>query len=86
MHVLNKQCHRSGNFHVRKLSYDKLSYRKIFVGMAPYHVNVNSVRASFVRLIFVAAINYENVFTTKISRFTVLKVNSLRVSRHVYRS
>ena len=25
----------------------------------------------FVRLIFVAAINYENIFTTKISRFTV---------------
>ena len=26
----------------------------------------------FVRLIFVAAIDYENIFTTKISRFTVV--------------
>ena len=25
----------------------------------------------FIRLIFVAAIDYENIFTTKISRFTV---------------
>ena len=29
----------------------------------------------FVRLIFVAAIDYENIFTTKISRFTVLLYN-----------
>ena len=26
---------------------------------------------NFVRLIFIAAIDYENIFTTKISRFTV---------------
>ena len=36
--------------------------------MTPYHVNVNSVHAFFVRLIFVAAIDYE---TTNISRFMV---------------
>ena len=45
---------------------------KIFVGTTPYHVNINSVHVFFVRLIFVAAINYENICTTKISRFTVV--------------
>ena len=54
-----------GNFHVTNFVL------KIFVGMTPYHVNVNSARAFFVRLISVAAINYENIFTTKISRFRV---------------
>ena len=29
------------------------------------------MRANFVRLIFVAAIEYKNIFTTKISRFTI---------------
>ena len=37
-----------------------------FVGMTPYHVNVNSAYTFFIRLIFVAAIDYENIFTTKI--------------------
>ena len=31
----------------------------------------------FVRLIFVAVVDYENIFTTKISRFTVLLYNVL---------
>ena len=44
---------------------------KIFVGTIPYHINVNSAHAFFVGLIFVAAIDYENIFTTKISRFTI---------------
>ena len=38
--------------------------------MTPYHVNINCVHF-FVRLIFVAAIDYKNIFTTKTSRFTV---------------
>ena len=29
------------------------------------------VHANFVRLIFIAAVDYENIFTMKISRFTV---------------
>ena len=41
---------------------------KNFIGTTPYHVNVNSVHAIFVRLTFVAAID---CFTSKISRFTV---------------
>ena len=36
--------HRSGNFRVKKLSYDKFSCKKIFEGMTPYHISVNSVR------------------------------------------
>ena len=43
-----------------------------FVGMIPYDVNINSAHTFFIRLIFVAAIDYGNIFTTKISRFTVL--------------
>ena len=47
---------------------------EIFVGTTPYHVNVNSAHAFFVRLIFVPAINYENnIFITKISSFTVFQ-------------
>ena len=42
---------------------------KILVGTTPYHVNVNSAHAFFVRLIFIDAIDYK---TTKISRFTVV--------------
>ena len=38
----------------------------------PYHINVNNVHTFFVRLIFVAAIDYKNTFTTKITRFMVL--------------
>ena len=65
--------HRSGNFHVKKLLYDKLSSEKIFVGTTPYRISVNSqCMLIFARLIFVATIDYENMFTTKISRLTVL--------------
>ena len=39
--------------------------------MTPYHVNVNSAYAFFVRLIFIAAINHEKIFIMKISSFTV---------------
>ena len=53
--------HRSGKSHI---SYDKFSCWKIFVGMTPYHVTVNSVYA--LRLIFIAAIDYENIFTMNI--------------------
>ena len=35
---------RSGNFRVKKLSYDKFSCKKIFVGTTPYHISVNSAR------------------------------------------
>ena len=62
---------RYGNFCVRKLLYDKFSCWKFFVGTTPYHVNVNSVHEFFVRLISIAAIDYENIFTTIISRFLV---------------
>ena len=44
---------------------------KIFRRNDPYHINVNSVHAFFVRLSFVAAIDYKNIFTTKISRLMV---------------
>ena len=33
---------RSGNFRVKKLSYDKFSCKNFFVGTTFYHVNVNS--------------------------------------------
>ena len=33
---------RSGNFRVKKLSYDKFSCKKIFVGTTPYRISVNS--------------------------------------------
>ena len=55
---------------------------KNFVGMTPYHININSVHAFFIRLIFVAAIDYENIFTSKISRFMVLW--SIEVGLKVY--
>ena len=35
--------YRSGNFRVKKLSYDKFSCKKIFVGTTPYCISVNSV-------------------------------------------
>ena len=35
---------RSGNFRVKKLSYDKFLCKKIFIGMIPYCIIVNSVR------------------------------------------
>ena len=56
---------RSGNFRVKKLSYDKFSLERPFTALALI------VRANFLRLIFVTAIDYENIFTMKISRFTV---------------
>ena len=37
--------HRSGNFCVNKLSYDKFLCIKTFVGTTPYHVNVSSASA-----------------------------------------
>ena len=46
--------------------------RKFFVGTTSYHVNINSAHVFFIRLIFLAAIDYKNIFTTKISRFTAL--------------
>ena len=49
----------------------------IFVGTTPYHVML-IVRMCFVISVFVAAINYENIFTTTVSKFTVLGV----VDRH----
>ena len=33
---------RSGNFRIKKLSYDKFSCKEIFVGTTPYRVSVNS--------------------------------------------
>ena len=33
---------RSGNFRVKKLSYDKFSCKKIFVGTTPYRISDNS--------------------------------------------
>ena len=47
---------------------------KIFLGTIPYRLAL-IVHAIFIRLIFVAAINYENSFTTKIFRFTVIIVD-----------
>ena len=35
---------RSGKFRVKKLSYDKFSCKKIFVGTTPYRIIVNSTR------------------------------------------
>ena len=49
------------NFHAEKFS---------FIGSTPHHVNINSARV-FVRLIFIAAINYDNIFATNTSRFMV---------------
>ena len=59
---------RSGNFHVKKLSYDKFPCKIVFCRNTTLALIVCT---NFVRLIFVAAIDYENIFTTKISRFTV---------------
>ena len=33
---------RSGNFRVKKLSYDKFSCKKMFVGTTPYRISINS--------------------------------------------
>ena len=60
------QYRRSGNFRAKKLSHDKFPHKKIFVGTIPYHISVNSARVLiFMRLIFVAAINYENILQRK---------------------
>ena len=40
--------------------------------MTVYHISVNKCAYIFVRLIFIAAINYENIFVTKFSRFTII--------------
>ena len=53
--------HTSDNIHL-----------EIFVGMIPYHININIVCMRF--HIFVAAMPltiYENIFTMKISKFMV---------------
>ena len=52
---------RMVNFHAEKFS---------FIGSTPHHVNINSARV-FVRLIFIAAINYDNIFAMNTSRFMV---------------
>ena len=68
---------RSGNFHVMKLLYDKFSCKKFFCRNDPlpcYHYSCV--------LIFVAAIDYENIFTTKTSRFySNIKLPSLTLKR-----
>ena len=33
---------RSGNFRAKKLTYNKFSCKKIFIGTTPYRVSVNS--------------------------------------------
>ena len=38
----NDMYSRSGNFRVKKLSYDKFSCKEIFVGTTPYRISVNS--------------------------------------------
>ena len=48
-HTTNKSIsgriyRRSGNFRVKKLSYDKFSCKNIFVGTTPYRIIVNSAR------------------------------------------
>ena len=35
---------RSGNFRVEKLSYDKFSCKKNFIGTTPYRISINSAR------------------------------------------
>ena len=37
--------------------------------MTPYHINISSG----INFLFVAAIDYENIFTMKVSRFMVLE-------------
>ena len=65
---------KSGNFRwyrksrifcVMKLSLEKFSCKNIFVGTTPCHTE-----ACAYILIFVASIDYENIFTMKFSRFT----------------
>ena len=53
------------------LCYKTMS--KLFVETILYHVHVHSVDA-FCRLIFIAAIDYENIFTTKLPRFVASDV------------
>ena len=48
------------------------NFPMINIRTTPYHINVNSAYAFFVKLFFVAAIDYKNILTMKISRFTVL--------------
>ena len=43
-HVHSGIYRRSGNFRVKKLSYDKFSCKKIFVGTTPYRISISSVR------------------------------------------
>ena len=42
--IYSMKYRRSGNFHAKKLSYDKFSSKKIFVGMTPYRISINSAR------------------------------------------
>ena len=66
---------KSRNFHIMKLSLEKFSCKNIFIGMTPYHIEACTF--NFVVLIFVASIDYENIYTMKVSRFTVLLVVGL---------
>ena len=41
--IINQDTYRrSGNFRVKKLSYDKYSCKKNFVGTTPYRISVSS--------------------------------------------
>ena len=46
LRINNQYIHyrRSGNFRVKKLSYDKFLCKKIFVGMTPFRISINSAR------------------------------------------
>ena len=55
-----------------KLLLEKFSCKNIFVGTTPYHIEACAYVFNFVVLIFLASVDYENIYITKISRFTVL--------------
>ena len=61
---------KSRNFRVTKLSLEKFCVINIFVGTTPYHIEACAY-TDFVILFFITSIDYENIFTKKISRFTV---------------
>ena len=44
LYHIGEKYRRSGNFRVKKLLYDKFSCKKIFVGMTPYCISINSAR------------------------------------------
>ena len=64
---------RSGNFRVKKLSYDKFSCKHFFVGTTPYRI----VHFNFRKINFLSRHRlYENIFTNENSRFTVYNHNN----------